>query len=261
MASIAFHMTSTGSSLPTAWLAPPPGLLHSDHATRIAPVPIAISVTLTIIVGVFVVFLFTRGNKDVFLEDKIIATQKGNDEPRAAPRDGSPNIGLPYNVRVPERFRAASESTIPKFHLPQPAHGLSTLINFSHPSHARPCCHVPSAWQTNEQKLDTLLGLNNTWQRTHNISTQPTSPPFGNKSYYAPSRKVNYDSSDDETLRDDERNSAHVPFPSSDVDVSELSYDGGEYGYLRREDDGYDVEACDSQSLSLASKTRLGDAY
>jgi hypothetical protein len=126
MASIAFHMTSTGSSLPTAWLAPPPGLLHSDHATRIAPVPIAISVTLTIIVGVFVVFLFTRGNKDVFLEDKIIATQKGNDEPRAAPRDGSPNIGLPYNVHVPERFRAPSESTIPKFHLPQPAQGLST---------------------------------------------------------------------------------------------------------------------------------------
>jgi hypothetical protein len=72
---------------------------------------------------------------------------------------------------------------------------------------------------------------------------------------------VNYESSDDETLRDDERYSAHVPFPSSDVDVSELSYDGGEYGYLRREDDGYDVEACDSQSLSLASKTRLGDAY
>jgi hypothetical protein len=262
MASITFHMTSTGSSLPTAWLAPPPGLLHSDQATRIAPVPIAISVTLTIIIGLLVVILFTRGNKDVFLEDKIIATQKGNDEPTAAPRNDSPNIGLPYNVRVPERFRALSEPTIPKSHLPHPAEGLSTPIHFSHPSYARPSRNVPSAWQTNEQKLNTLLGLNNTWQHTHNISTQPTSPPFGNKSYYAPSRKANYDSSsDDQTLRDDERNSAYVPFPSSGVGVSELSYDGEKYGYLRRENDGCDVEARDSQSFSLASKTRLGDAY
>jgi hypothetical protein len=250
-------MTSTASTLPTAWLAPPPGLLNSDHAIKIAPVPIAISVTLAFIVGTLVVILFTRGNKDVFLEDKIIATQT-NVEPLIASRDGSPNIGRPYNVHVPESFRALSVPSIPQHHLPQPLHGISTPINFSHPSRLRPPRNITSEWVPTEQKLDTLLGLNNTWEHTHNISTLPMSPPLGNKSYYAPApRKANHNSSDDETLRNDEQNSAYVPFPSSDV--SELSYDGGKYGYEIGGEDG--SQNRDSLPFSLASKTRLGDAY
>lgn len=258
-------MTSAGSSLPTAWLAPPPGLLPLNQATKIEPVPIAISVTLTFIVGALVVILFSRKNKDVFLEDKMIALPENEHSTAAstaASRQGSPNISLPYDVQVPERFRALSDPSISQTRLPQPTQGSSTP-NFSRPQPARR--DVAPRWQSSEQKLDNVLGLNNDWERRHNTATSSKSP-LGHKSYYEPMppRKANYEYCDDDTLEDDEENSAYVPFPGSDM--SDFSYDGGKYGFRREEGS----RAADRDSLdflarrspfSLASKTRLGDAY
>jgi hypothetical protein len=210
-----------------------------------------------------VVILFTRKNKDVFLEDKIMET-RGNEEPTAASRDGSCNISQPYDVQVPERFRTLSEPKISHSHLPQPAQGSSTP-NFSRP---RPYRNSVSEWAPSEQKPDILLCLNNNnnnknWERTHSIPTNPTSP-HAHKSYYAPMppHKANYDSYDDESLRDDEQNSAYVPVPSSSV--NDTSYDSARYENLSIEDENA-VEDKESfrpvGRFSLCDKTRLGDAY
>jgi hypothetical protein len=65
-------MTSTQPSLPTGWLAPPPGLLPSNDPIKIEPIPIAITATLAFIVGAVVILLITRKDKDVFVEDRIV---------------------------------------------------------------------------------------------------------------------------------------------------------------------------------------------
>lgn len=69
-----------------------------------------------------------------------------------------------------------------------------------------------------------------------------------------------YDS-DDETRKDDEKNSAYVPYPRSDASGS-MQY--GVKGRLGVSDRArlYDGDSMVRRSpLSLASKTGLGDAY
>lgn len=65
----------TDSSRPTAWLAPPPGLLPSNHPVKIEPVPLAVSATLALIVGAVFIILFNYAKKEMFLQDKIMTDQ------------------------------------------------------------------------------------------------------------------------------------------------------------------------------------------
>jgi hypothetical protein len=71
--------SSADSSLPTAWLAPPPGLLPSNHTVKIEPVPIAISATLALIISAIFIIIFNYGKKQMFLEDRISNNAEGKE--------------------------------------------------------------------------------------------------------------------------------------------------------------------------------------
>jgi hypothetical protein len=55
--------SSTASPLPTAWLAPPPGLLPSAHKATIEPASIVVSAVLATCVIIFVFLIFNRSKK------------------------------------------------------------------------------------------------------------------------------------------------------------------------------------------------------
>lgn len=69
------------------------------------------------------------------------------------------------------------------------------------------------------------------------------------------------DDSDDETLKEDDKNSAYVPYPRSDAS-EDVRYGGMSKLGVPDRAHFYDGDSVVRRSqLSLASKTGLGDAY
>jgi hypothetical protein len=220
-------MTSTASALPTTWLAPPERLLPANHKINIQPIPIAISSTIAIIIGALVIILFSHKRKDMFLEDRIIY----------APDNENP---------APTTTRIATTQHIPHVtEVPEPQNPSLTLPTSS---------SVPPSLEP-RPKLDAMLGLPVNSASRHNRRAQ-TSPTV-HQSYYKPrtTHPREYDP-DEETLNNWERNSAYLPYPRSDVS-DDVHTKAPHWLEVPR-----DHELLRStSSLSLASKTRLGDAY
>jgi hypothetical protein len=63
--------SSSAIPLPTAWLAPPDGLIPSKHPATIELVPLAIGATLAFIVLVLTIILAVCDKRGVFVEDTI----------------------------------------------------------------------------------------------------------------------------------------------------------------------------------------------
>jgi hypothetical protein len=218
-------MTSTTTALPTAWLAPPEGLLPGHHQIPITPIPIAISSTIAVLGGAVVIVLFSYKKKGMFLEDHIIHDS-----------DNKGSI-TDQDLRV---------SQIPAIQLPPP-----TLPGSNPP---------PPAIEAGP-KLQAVLGIT----RRHDARQDELSP-LGHQSYYAPhTEHFRGCDSDDETLNDEDKNSAYLPYPHSDVrdNLRKVSPHGLEVprGNGGRSPES-DVDSFRVRSpLSLESKTRLGDAY
>ncbi|KAH3912255.1 hypothetical protein HBH56_123790 [Parastagonospora nodorum] len=253
MTSLTLQMTATGSSLPTAWLAPPPGLLPTNQKVKITPVPIAISATIALIIGALVMLLFNRKHKDVYLSDKPAPVPK-KEEPKAPAEDNPLHISSPVEVRVPSAVQYALS------HINPPT--------YQHPY--RPPPTFPRAyqsqtqvseWRPSGQKLDAMLGVDHRdWQHDGRMSPRRTS-------YIAsglPRRAYDY-GSDDGTLRDDEKNSAYVPFNASEFDYEqqEKSGHGGLDSSHISEDEGSvdSVEEFGKRQRAFAAKFPLGDPY
>ncbi|KAF1913871.1 hypothetical protein BDU57DRAFT_325824 [Ampelomyces quisqualis] len=224
-------MTSTGSPLPTAWLAPPPGLVHSNQVTTIEPVPIAISATIALVVGAIIFILFRRKDKEIFLGDRITSAPE-TENPADASRHVKVRNNMPVNISAPQVL-----------HLPPTQR---TLTN----PHSR--------FET--PKINAVLGWKDEVESSHVEIAQPA--PLAHQSYYALSRSQhNHYGSDDETLKNDEKNSAYVPYPRSDASYGMHDRGAHRFGLTDRAH-FFDGESIVRRSpLSLASKTRLGDAY
>jgi hypothetical protein len=218
-------MTSTTTALPTAWLAPPEGPLPGNHKANISPIPIAISSTITVLVGAMVIILFKYKKKGMFLEDHIIHDSD----------NGGPTTNQTSRV-----------SHVPAIQYPPPTLPSSKL--------------APPAIEAGPE-LQAVLGLTRT-----NDARQDKPSPLGRQSYFAPraAHHRGYDSHD-ETLNDADKNSAYLPYPHSDVsdDVRKVSLDWLEVPHVNggrspeSDADSFRVRS----PLSLASKTRLRDAY
>jgi hypothetical protein len=220
-------MTSTASVLPTVWLAPLERLLPASHKINIQPIPIAISSTIAIVISTIVIVLFSRKRKDMFLEDRIMHAPNN--------RNLSPTTG---HITVTQPTPPVTE--IPKIHDPPPTLSTSNLV---------PLSLLPAP------KLDAMLGLPGTSSSRHDRRAQPS--PSTHQSYNKPRTaaraQAGYDS-DEETLNNWERNSAYLPYPRSDV-----SEDAREKAPHWLEVPS-ELRGTTSE-FSLASKTRLGDAY
>lgn len=217
--------------LPTAWLAPPDGLLPSNHATKIEPVPIAISATVAVVISAVVFILFHRKGKEVFLEDRI--QDAADDKTPAAVEGHSANNN-----------------------------DMTTIIESPRYQHLLPAQPAPVAGQpnaNNHPKLDVMLGFQYHWNPEH--EQKIPQPPLTHQTHFAPVLRRNEYGSDIDPLKDDEKNSAIVPYPRSEA--SDDSHGGGQ-GARERSDrlQVFDGESMVRRSpLSLASKSRLGDAY
>jgi hypothetical protein len=218
-------MTSTTTTLPTAWLAPPEGLLPGNHKVNISPIPIAISSTITVLVGALVIILFKYKKKGMFLKDHIIHDSD----------NGGPTTNQTPRV-----------SQVPAIQYPPPT------LTSSKPA--------PRAIEPGP-KLQAVLGLTRT-----NDARQDKPSPLGHQSYYAPraAHHRGYDL-DDENINDEDKNSAYLPYPHSDIsdDVRKVLPDWLE---VPRGNGGPSPRSNADSSrvrspLSLASKTRLRDAY
>jgi hypothetical protein len=111
--------SSADSSLPTAWLAPPPGLLPSNHTVKIEPVPTSISATLALTIGVIFILLFNYGKKQMFLEDRISNNVEGKETKHyytdefASVTDGSTQIQRPPPFRI-DKSMISEPTLVPK---------------------------------------------------------------------------------------------------------------------------------------------------
>ncbi|KAH5337806.1 hypothetical protein HBI23_012000 [Parastagonospora nodorum] len=253
MTSLTLQMTATGSSLPTAWLAPPPGLLPTNQKVKITPVPIAISATIALIIGALVMLLFNRKHKDVYLSDKPAPVPE-KEEPKAPAEDNPLHISSPVEVRVPSAVQyALSHAKSPTYQHPY------------RPPPTFPRAYQPqtqvSEWRHSGQKLDAMLGVDHRdWQHDGRMSPRRTSHIASGLLRRA------YDyGSDDGTLRDDEKNSAYVPFNASEFDYEqqEKSGHGGLDSSHISEDEGSvdSVEELGKRQRAFAAKFPLGDPY
>jgi hypothetical protein len=215
-------------ALPTGWLASPPGLVPSTQPVKIEPIPIAIVVTIVCIISAIVVFFLARKDKELFLEDRIIHAPR-NQESAAGAGHGGTNDRTPVAVKP----HAVQD--------PPPALG-------------NPARQQPGSQQA--PKASAMLGMGgHNWQpETSNIEPAQYQQVRDDKEYYGP----DYESDDDETLNDYEKDSAYWPPPRSDASEG---YDK-EMGRLRysgrpRLSDG----SVRRSAFEPTSKTRLGDAY
>jgi hypothetical protein len=216
------------ATLPTAWLAPPDNHSSADYNTGITPTPLAISVALAVAVGIVVIILFFRKDKDVFLEDRF---------PDVAEAKTATAIADNIHRSLPPMRNARSIQRPPPIHAKrirrQPSFGL-------------------------EPKLDKMLEFKNlNWDSEHPMQTPqlPLAHQYDFMSLHIDDR------SDVDTLHDDEKNSAYVPYPSSEA--SDDTYRYGK-GRSRRV---HDLQVLDDASvswgsqLSFGSRSNLGDAY
>lgn len=256
MTSLTLQMTATGSSLPTAWLAPPPGLLPTTQKIKVTPVPIAISATIALFIGALVMLLFSRKHKDVYLPDKP-AEIPHHSAPAAPAEDNPLHISSPVEVRVPLTVqRALSHSKSPIYQGPY-------RVPVPPPTFSR--THQPQTrvrdWHPSGQKLDAMLGVDaRDWQ--HDGQTLPRRTSHATPG--APRRAYDIDTDDDETLKDDEKNSAYVPFNASEFDFEpEKSAHGGlDSSHISEEDTSVDsVEEYGKRQRRFARKFQLGDPY
>ncbi|OAL05928.1 hypothetical protein IQ06DRAFT_73474 [Phaeosphaeriaceae sp. SRC1lsM3a] len=229
------------ATLPIAWLAPPDNLLPSKNGTNIPPAPIAISATIALIVGTAVVVLFSRKNKDVFLEDRIPDTAETSSPTAIADNIKNNNNGYPPIDNRP-------------------------LIQRPPSIHAKTIMRQPSF--ESQPKLDAVLGFKDNWDFEHIVQTPrlpiirhttPRSPPVTQPLYFPPSRVD--DVSDVDTLMDDEKNSAYVPYPRSEASDDPRGYGRSGLGMAENLQVLDDDSVLRRSPLSLDSRTNLGDAY
>jgi hypothetical protein len=215
----------------TAWLAPPPGLSHSNHVTKIEPEPIAISATIALLVGVILIVLLSRKDKEVFLGDRITSASE-TEKPSDASRPVKTRNKTPLIISAPQVLH------VPPTQIP--------------PTNPPPRFDSP--------KLNAVLSWKDEVDFGHINKAQPV--PAAHLSYYAPPRSQHDEYySDDEPLKDDQRNSAYVPYPHSDASGGVYYGDTSRLGAPNRAH-AYNGDSTVRRSpLSLASKTRLGDAY
>jgi hypothetical protein len=259
MTSLIFQMTATGLSLPTAWLAPPPGLLPSNQAVKIIHVPITISATIALVIGTLFIVLFSRKNKDVFLEDKIMNAQ-ANQNTIAPTHQGHLSISTPVIVRVHEAIQHALSQPASSSNQ-QPDRTQGHAPNYSRPQNTQ---RRSAEWRHTGQKLDDILGVDRNWDYGRNTPRQRSPTPYD--SYYprAPPRKHAHNPND-KTLNDDEKNSAYVPFTGSELDYE----DGKEWkgheklntSHISGEGSVDSVEVYGRIPFKLANKYQSGDAY
>jgi hypothetical protein len=230
-------MVLTESALPTAWLAPPEGLLPSNHITKIEPVPIAISATVALVVGALAIILFNRKGKDMFIEDHITNTSEDDVPVAVAAHSG---IRSENPAAVADQIGDVRKSHLEPVIAPQsPSSGLLR----EHRAGRQPSFGY-------QPKLDAVLGWKDDWEPGRN-RTQLS--PIERRAYYA-SARAPYDEYeyDRDILDDYEKNSAYLPLPRSAA--------SGDASMERSLMFSHDPDKRRSM-LSLASKTRLGDAY
>jgi hypothetical protein len=225
-------MALVQSPLPTAWLAPPEGLLPSNHIIKIEPVPIAISATIAFVVGSVAIILFNRKEKDIFLEDHIISTSE-NELPAAIAGQFNDNRNdLPDTINAP---------------------------HIQYPAPVREHCAGRQPGFCSQSKLDAVLGWKDNCGFEHN---RIQLSPLERQPYHAPSRPQ-HDECESERgiLNDYEKNSAYLPFPESAIsdNSSRRGVDGHES--LDRSQVSEYNPVNRRSLISLATKTRLGDAY
>ena len=216
---------SAQSSLPTGWLAPPKGLPPSSHPIKIASAPIAVSATLALVVGAFVIILFCRKNKEVFQEDR---------DPQTADTERTTTM-----AHDKEQSRRLVATEMPDIQLPALSSGT--------PTERQPIFEQAP-------KLVATLGWDDGHIARPETSYAQEQQPLSHKQYYSPGYE-----SDDETLNDYRRNSVVWEPPRSEVgDVVDkegwIRYGGEEASYVTD-------ESIRRGSIRLASKTPLGDAY
>jgi hypothetical protein len=234
------------SPLPTAWLAPPEGLLPSNHITKFEPVPIAVSATIALIVGAVAIILFNRKGKDVFLEDYIINASE-NVVPAAITAHNGIRNEIPVAVAGQvNNIRNTIQDTV---NLPQ--------IQYPGPVREHYAERQPSFGY--QPKLHAVLG----WKDNRELDRNKAQlSPSEFRPYREPTRRQcdEYEH-DRETLNDYEKNSAYLPFARSATSGNLFGSEVGERGGSDRSL----LFARDSVNrrsfISLASKTRLGDAY
>jgi hypothetical protein len=233
-------MVLTESALPTAWLAPPEGLLPSNHITKIEPVPIAISAVIALVVGALAIVLFNRRGKDMFIEDHIVNTAE-DDVPEAVIAHSG--IRSEYPAAIADQI-----DDVRKRH-PEPVNAPQTpspaLLQEHHTGRQPSFGYQP--------KLDAVLGWKDDWEPGRN-RTQLS--PIERRAYYA-SARARYDEyeHDRDISVDYEKNSAYLPLPRSAASGDEsMEWADRSLMFGRDPDKRRSV-------LSLASKTRLGDAY
>lgn len=257
MTSLTLQMTATGSSLPTAWLAPPPGLLPTNQKIKVTPVPIAISATISLIIGALVMVLFSRKHKDVYLPDKP-AQIPHHEEPKAPAEENPLHISSPVEVRVPSTIqRALSHSKSPIYQAPYRVPVPPPTFSRAH----QPQTRVPD-WHPSGQKLDAMLGVDQRdWQ--HDRRTSPRRTSHGAYKPGLPRRAYDIDS-DDDTLKDDDKNSAYVPFNASEFDYEP---DKSAHGGLDSSHISEDATSVDSvreygkRQRAFDANLKLGDPY
>ncbi|KAH7078511.1 hypothetical protein FB567DRAFT_552490 [Paraphoma chrysanthemicola] len=223
-------MSSTVSPLPTGWLSPPKGLLKSQYPVQIAPAPLAISATLALIAGAFLVVLLMQNSIVVFLEDRIVSTHKAGDRP-----------GVVEEPRY--RSETARNSAVPRARYSTEAQG----------KHVARRDTFGLGW-----KSDDLLGVA-TYPPRVSISPYAWTYIEPRQRFQTPSPQLEYDS-DAETLNDFEKNSAYWPLASSDAsdavhNVTRQVAQRAERSRL------YDNGSMRQISYGLANKVYLGNAY
>lgn len=185
---------------------------------------------MAFIAGAIIIILFSRKDKEVFLEDRFPTTPETKNT-ADVPRHIKGISNMPVTISAPQILHLPPEQPSP---IPPPT--------FATP------------------KLNAVLGWQDGVDYSYAKSTQPA--PRAHQSYYPPPRS-HYDmyDSDDETLKDDEKNSAYVPYPRSDASGGVRFGGASKLGVSDRAH-MYDGDSMVRRSpLSLASKTGLGDAY
>lgn len=214
------------ATLPTAWLAPPDNISSANHSTSIAPVPLAVSAAVAVTIGIVVIILFFRKDKDVFLEDRISAKTTSSTADNINRHSPLPPLRNALPTQRPPSIHAKRIKRQPSFEL--------------------------------EPKIDELLEFKNlNWDSEHAMQTPQL--PLANQYDFTPSHGD--DRSDVDTLQDDEKNSAYVPYPSSEASDDTYRYGQGRGRGAR------DLQVLDDESVSrgsqmtFESRSNLGDAY
>jgi hypothetical protein len=219
--------------------------MPTNHSIDIQSIPVAISSTIAIVVGTVVIILINRKRKEMFLEDYIIHSSDNESPTTTAEHmdttSPAPIVAEVYSIQYPPSTRPISKSVHP-------------TLKLVHPS-LEP-----------DRKLEAVLGWEDNNDFRHDRQIQ--SPSIGHHSYYIP-RPAHRDkyNSDEETLNVYETNSAYLPYPHSDVSDSTRKQPSHWLEVPRRlaSSDRSQVSDADSamrrSPISLASRTRLGDAY